>query len=130
MSYFPRNLLHNILHYTDNYKILTGPTYSCDIMNFVLAATTNIYVYMYHSGPLHGPVLSVPLSQLHHTLAHIVPAIRRFVHEAPLHAGGKASPSTTSKSRLLNLVKNPVGTLQENLFGLVIVTLAKHKYIA
>lgn len=48
-----------------------------------------------------------------------LPAVAGFVHEAPLHAAGEARPTSPPKPGRLHLVDDPVGSLEENLFGLV-----------
>lgn len=60
-----------------------------------------------------------------HTLSQslsFLPAVAGFVHEAPLHAGGEASSSSPSQTRHLDLIQDPVGPLQEDLFSLIPVT--------
>lgn len=51
-----------------------------------------------------------------------VPAIAGFLHEAPLHACGETGASSSSEPGDLHLVQDPVGSLQDDLLGLVPVS--------
>ena len=51
------------------------------------------------------------------------PSVRRLVHESPLHSRWKPSSSSSSQSRLLHLLQNPVWTLEDYLLGLKPITL-------
>ena len=49
-------------------------------------------------------------------------AITGLVHEGPLHTGGESGSTSTSQSRSLDLIDDPVCSLLNNLLGLVPLT--------
>lgn len=50
------------------------------------------------------------------------PAIVGLVHETPLQSRGETGTTTSTESRLLHLVQDPVVSLEQDLLGLVPVT--------
>ena len=50
-------------------------------------------------------------------------AVRGLIHEAPLESGWKAGAAAASQARGLDLVDDPVGSFQQDLLGLVPVSL-------
>ena len=56
------------------------------------------------------------------------PAVRRLVHEAPLETAGKAGAAAATQARDLHLVDDPVGALEQDLFGLVPIALHLHVF--
>ena len=49
-------------------------------------------------------------------------AITGLVHEGPLHTGGESGSTSTSQSRSLDLIDDPVSALLHDLLGLVPLT--------
>lgn len=48
-----------------------------------------------------------------------LPAIMRLIHETPLQTRGESRTTTTTKTRVLYLVQNPIMALQQDFLGLV-----------
>ena len=59
----------------------------------------------------------------------ILPPIIRLVHEAPLHAGGEASTSATTKPRRCDLLKDPFMSFLKDLLCFVPLALEKKPHI-